>query len=96
MEHVEYVPSQVVCEFFAQVFNRSEERQRVNGIAYRSAVVPEGQNVILFPPEGGKRWEELTELVGTRHVSMNDGSQVANLVEGRYEGAGTAGTKTST
>lgn len=84
MEHVEYVPSQVVCEFFAQVFNRSDEKRRVNGIAYWSAVVPEGQNVILFPPEGGKRWEDLTELVGTRHVSMNDWLQVANLVEGRH------------
>ena len=95
MEHIEYVPSQVVCEFFAQVSDRSEESHGVDGIAYCSAVVPGGQNVILFPPEGRKRWEDLTELVGTGHVSMNDWSQVASLVEGRHDGAGTVGMEIS-
>ena len=68
MEHIEYVPSQIVCEYFAQVFARRHEMRPVDGIAYRSAVVPGGQNVVLFPPEGRRRWEDLAELAGTDHI----------------------------
>ena len=68
MEHIEYVPSQVVCEYFAQLFTRRHRSRRVDGIAYRSAVVPGGQNVVLFPPEGRKGWEDLAELSGTAHT----------------------------
>ena len=63
MEHVEYVPSQVVCEFFAQVFGRKDDGRPVDGIAYRSAVVPDGQNVVLFPPKGRRTWQDVAELV---------------------------------
>lgn len=68
MEHIEYVPSQIVCEYFAQVFARRHEMRPVDGIAYRSAVVPGGQNVVLFPPEGRRRWEDLAELADTDHI----------------------------
>lgn len=48
-EHVDYVPSQVVCEWFAQVHGRGERGAPLDGILYPSAVVPGGQNLVLFP-----------------------------------------------
>lgn len=49
-EHVSYVPTQVVCEWFAQVFT-SATGQRLAGLIYPSAVLPGGKNVVLFPSE---------------------------------------------
>lgn len=48
-EHVDYVPSQVVSEFFAKVF-RSVLGGEIHGMVYPSAVQPGGRNVVLFPP----------------------------------------------
>lgn len=47
-EHLEYAPTQVVCEFFAQAQDIEGER-RIEGIIYGSAVFPEGRNIVLFP-----------------------------------------------
>ena len=46
-EHVEYVPSQVVTEYFRFRF-RGEHEEPVNGILYPSAVRADGTNVVLF------------------------------------------------
>lgn len=51
-EHVEYVPSQVVSEYFALVF-RPRGHRPLDGIAYPSAVRPGGKNIVLFPKERG-------------------------------------------
>ena len=83
-EHLEYIPSQVVCEFFAQVFGRGEGERQVDGIAYRSSVVDGGQNVVVFPPGAGETWEDLAQRVSTRHLVIDDRSQVTHLV--REEG----------
>ena len=48
-EHVEYVPSQVVSEYFAKVF-RTANGEPIHGMVYPSAVRPGGQNVVMFPP----------------------------------------------
>lgn len=48
-EHVDYVPSQVVCEWFAQVYRDGRGRAPLDGVLYPSAVVPGGQNLVLFP-----------------------------------------------
>lgn len=47
MEHLEYVPTQVVAEYFAKEF-QTNEGQFVDGIVYPSAVWPNGANVVLF------------------------------------------------
>lgn len=47
-EHLEYAPTQVVCEFFAQG-HEAEGARRVDGIIYNSAVLPGGRNIVLFP-----------------------------------------------
>ena len=66
-EHVEFVPSQVVSEFFAQVFSLESTRQGIDGIVYQSVVKPDGQNVVIFPPKKGGAWEDIIELVTTDH-----------------------------
>lgn len=45
-EHIEYVPSQVVCEYFAAVHDR---KNSLDGILYPSAVRSGGRNLVLFP-----------------------------------------------
>lgn len=47
-EHIEYVPTQVVSEYFAQAFTYSLHK-RVDGLIYPSAVDPRGKNLVLFP-----------------------------------------------
>lgn len=52
-EHIEYVPSQVVSEYFAQVFSPSSREASVAGLIYPSAVRPRGKNLVVFPTERG-------------------------------------------
>lgn len=52
MEHVEYVPSQVVSEYFATAF-RTDRDGTLDGIMYPSAVRSGGRNLVLFPTERG-------------------------------------------
>jgi RES domain-containing protein len=47
-EHIEYVPTQVVSEYFAQVF-RFNGGSRLDGIVYASSVHEGGKNLVLFP-----------------------------------------------
>lgn len=47
-EHIEYVPTQVVSEYFAQAFKYSGNK-RVDGLIYRSSVAPGGKNLVVFP-----------------------------------------------
>ncbi len=49
-EHIEYVPSQVVAEYFAMLF-KDHHGKNLDGIAYRSSVRPSGRNLVLFPTE---------------------------------------------
>ena len=78
-EHVEYVPSQVVCEYFASVFRPEVP---LDGLLYPSAVHPGGRNLVLFPrheefenffphvefqnawEEPVRDWTELSSLLG--------------------------------
>jgi RES domain-containing protein len=47
-EHIEYVPSQVVCEYLAQAFEL-RDGVALGGLIYASAVHPGGKNLVLFP-----------------------------------------------
>ncbi|MGZ4968699.1 MAG: HEPN-associated N-terminal domain-containing protein [Methylobacter sp.] len=49
-EHIEYVPSQVVSEYFALVFHL-EDGKRLDGIKYPSSVRSGSHNLVLFPTE---------------------------------------------
>lgn len=74
-EHIEYLPSQVVSEYFAQVYRDPEDRP-IDGIAYPSAVRPGGKNFVLFPRHGyGEEWNtriKLTEASGLHLKSWAD------------------------
>lgn len=50
LEHIEYVPSQVVSEYFALLF-KTRSGECLDGIAYRSSIRPSGRNLVLFPTE---------------------------------------------
>jgi RES domain-containing protein len=51
-EHIDYVPSQVVSEYFALVF-KAGRNKLLDGVIYPSAVRPGGRNLVLFPTERG-------------------------------------------
>jgi hypothetical protein len=53
-EHIDYVPSQVACEYFAQVVRqKSNDHEQIDGLSYVSAVMPGGRNLVLFPTDRG-------------------------------------------
>lgn len=49
-EHIDYVPSQVVCEYLAQVFDAGKDT-RLAGLIYPSAVKAGGKNLVVFPED---------------------------------------------
>lgn len=50
-EHIEYVPTQVVTEYFRHLF-RTINRKKIEGIIYPSSVSPEGKSCVLFFEQG--------------------------------------------
>ena len=46
-EHIEYVPTQIVTEYFRRVFRLADDR-RLDGIIYRSAKLPSEKAFVLF------------------------------------------------
>jgi hypothetical protein len=71
-EHVDYLPSQVICEFFSQVFQIDGENQ-IDGIAYPSAVRLGGKNFVIFPPrEYSESWEDRVNLVSVTNIHLRD------------------------
>jgi RES domain-containing protein len=46
-EHIDYVPSQVVCEYLAQAF--SADGMPLDGLIFPSTVHPGGVNLVVFP-----------------------------------------------
>jgi len=75
-EHIDYVPSQVISEFFAKEF-RTNEGQPIHGLMYPSTVKPGGTNVVLFPPpEGYKGFEKLAEFVQAKEIALVDWNQL--------------------
>lgn len=53
-EHIEYVPTQVVSEYFAHVFHLTGNKGRLDGLQYQSAKRHEGINLVLFPSPIGQ------------------------------------------
>lgn len=49
-EHIDYVPSQVICEYLAQVFEPASGA-KLAGLVYPSAVHPGGKNLVVFPED---------------------------------------------
>jgi RES domain-containing protein len=49
-EHIDYVPSQVICEYLAQVFEPGEG-SKLGGLIYPSSVHDGGKNLVVFPED---------------------------------------------
>jgi hypothetical protein len=49
-EHIDYIPTQAVAEFFAHhhTFNRSGVPSRIEAVIYKSAQYPQGRNIVLL------------------------------------------------
>lgn len=47
-EHIDYVPTQVISEFFSQIFTFGKGK-KVDGLIYPSSVHACGRNLVLFP-----------------------------------------------
>src|SRR3546814_14165685 len=66
-EHVEYVPSQVVCEYLAQVF-KPRGKAALGGLVFPSSVCEGGRNLVVFPSERGL--DQSFHGVEYRHARM--------------------------
>jgi RES domain-containing protein len=73
-EHIEYVPSQVMSEFFALRF-QDGKRRGLDGILYPSSIVG-GRNLVLFPTQRGidRKFEILDFQSGRARLINGSGS----------------------
>ena len=75
-EHVDYVPSQVVSEFVAEIF-RATDGSRLAGMVYPSTIQANGSNLVLFPGVGNDlEWEEALELVNVEQTKTSLGERL--------------------
>jgi len=80
-EHVDYVPSQIVSEYFEQVFRSKELAGAIDGLLYPSAIRPGGKNLVLFPKE--RRWLrkfDSVSLVSTETRQLSNWPEVARAL----------------
>jgi hypothetical protein len=78
-EHINYVPSQVVSEFFALVF-QDADGNGIDGIAYRSAVAAGGKNLVLFPSSRGiERRFDMVVFSGSGKPKLFQGTSESTL-----------------
>lgn len=75
-EHTEFVPSQVVSEYFSRIFGSADHDGRIGGMVYPSTLVPTGQNVVVFPPRNRDNWEEIATLVSTEELEFENWKEV--------------------
>lgn len=69
-EHISYVPSQVVSEYFAQVFKTSDGLP-LGGIVYPSAIRPGGVNVAMFPRGNHEPFAHAVRFVDGSDILLN-------------------------
>jgi RES domain-containing protein len=76
-EHVEYVPSQVVSEYLAQVFVLDEPIAELGGVIFPSSAYPGGRNLVVFPSRDrrtsffhGATFRNAVEIVAPRSAPL--------------------------
>ena len=80
LEHLDYIPSQVVCEYFAKVF-KTDENAPIDGLAYPSAIRPGGVNIVLFPPQRrGDRFSDLVCLSEVEEIRFSNWIQLLDAI----------------
>lgn len=78
-EHISYVPSQVVSEFFAQVFKTTDGNE-LNGIVYPSAISPGSVNLALFPRNDCDPFGHAVKFVGGTELSLDTWAEFSNAI----------------
>lgn len=78
-EHINYVPSQVVSEYFAQVF-KTPEGEQLDGIVYPSAISPGSVNLALFPRDGGDSFGHAVKFVSGTDVSLDTWAEFSKAI----------------
>lgn len=80
-EHIEYVPSQVVCEYLAQVFELAGDGRSLAGIVFPSTVQPGDNNIVLFPTDRSwkYRFEGLRFIAGKKFKLNNWSNLIKSL-----------------
>ncbi|AMO95520.1 RES domain protein [Collimonas fungivorans] len=81
MEHIEYVPSQVVCEYLAQVFEIDDRGRRLDGLIYPSSIKPGYNNIVLFPSE--RSWKNIFDklaFVDSRLFILDDWNKLISAL----------------
>lgn len=74
-EHIEYVPTQVVSEYFAQAFKHAKNK-RVDGLIYPSAVAQGGRNLVLFPQYDDGQATHTHEAFATMDLNVSRSGRV--------------------
>jgi RES domain-containing protein len=65
-EHIDYVPSQVVCEYLAQVAFQ-DAAQPLDGVIFPSSVQDGGTNLVIFP---SGQWFQSDRFPGVEFVGL--------------------------
>ena len=78
-EHINYVPSQVVSEYFAQVF-KTPEGKMLDGIVYPSAVALGSVNLALFPRSGNVPFAHAVRFVEGEEVALNSWAEFSKKI----------------
>ncbi len=78
-EHISYVPSQVVSEYFAQLF-KMPDGGKLDGIVYPSAISPGSVNLALFPQGGRDPFEHAVKFVRAKEVSFDTWAEFSKAI----------------
>jgi len=79
-EHLDYVPSQVVSEYFALAMKQPKGNM-VDGVIYPSAVRPGGKNLVLFPTDRFPKIEfDQVDFVDAEERELGDWKALADAV----------------
>lgn len=90
-EHIDYIPSQVVSEYFAQVFlPNGPDSAPLDGLVHRSSVCPGGRNLVLFPSRRQFTSNKFGSVshVGAEVLRFRDWRHLSRAVAPRAEAAG--------
>lgn len=81
MEHIEYLPSQVVCEYLAQVFDTDGKGSRLDGIIYPSTMKQGFTNIVLFPTERSWKYRfDGLKFVGAKTIDLNNWDKITHAL----------------
>lgn len=71
-QHVDYVPSQIMCEYLYQKMNLGTGK-RIGALLYPSSLDPGGVNIVIFPPRSVlDDWESLIEFRSNEIIAYDN------------------------